>query len=200
MALPYTGYTGVRPVPKKIEIIGERAKGVDYIGIADSQLRILENQMSLGNRTTGTRTVRMGHAVIEAWKCNDLCGVRITTTGGDRVKKKGRKCFCGCSMAGGRILNRIDSPCCFSYLDFLQYDVEVCKKSDRYILMQNIYASDLTLYQQDEKVLLAWMPFSNGMAFDTRSNNNGCNITLSDEMESCLIVGRRHNLIKWVDQ
>ena len=97
------GYSDLRFIPRRIDIVGVREKGVNYIGMANSQLKILEEQMSLGRQTVGSRTVRVNDCVIECWKSMDMAGVKITVLGGGEAGAEKQKCFCACHVALGYV-------------------------------------------------------------------------------------------------
>jgi hypothetical protein len=73
------GYTGVRSIPMNITLIGDRGKCESLIGRAESQLRILEAQMSFQGLQQGSRKIKGDGYIIECWKCFSLQGVKITT-------------------------------------------------------------------------------------------------------------------------
>jgi hypothetical protein len=191
------GFSGQRKVPRRIDIIGPRDKGMDYIGRAESQLKILENQMDLAEKSgykqpIGTRTTRYPWGVIEAWKTHDLCGVKITTFDLDgKPSKLKRVCFCGCSLTSGKITSKKDMPCCFTHMAFQTYDVEICKKETMWVILSGIYASDFTYYNTDDMVLVAVMPDSYTQGYQI---TDGCNFKTSG-----VIVGHANYLHKWKD-
>jgi hypothetical protein len=153
----YTGFTGIRPIPKKIEIIGDKDKGINYVGVAESQLKILENDMALGEQTIGIRTVNIDNFIVEAWKTLDMCGVRITIRGAGEEKKQREKCFCTCHVAIGYVQNHRHA--CYDYTDLWKtYDVIVCNKEDHYILIKNVMPMGFTTFRNGEKVLVVFEP------------------------------------------
>ncbi|MCD6163007.1 MAG: hypothetical protein J7K40_11430, partial [candidate division Zixibacteria bacterium] len=65
-------------VPYKITLLGDKEKARDFIGAAQSQMRILENQISFQNLKQGARRVRLGsRTVVTALICFNLKEVKI---------------------------------------------------------------------------------------------------------------------------
>lgn len=157
------GYRGYRRVPKKIEIIGDVVKGKTFIGIANSQLKILEQQMSYQNLKQSHRTIKVQGIVIECWSCFNLQGIKITVTGGGG--KKGdtyNLCYCNCHLAHGYIINNRVScyePFDYSYSNYSPtYDVEVCNREDHYVLITEALPLFGRPFYDGEKVLVLFEP------------------------------------------
>lgn len=95
-----------RKVPKKIVVTGDIDRGRTYIGQADSQLNILQNQMRFQNLDQGWRTVKLAEdVVVECWSCFSLSAVHIHATPPKPAEKKKeeliRECLClPCFTAG----------------------------------------------------------------------------------------------------
>jgi hypothetical protein len=97
-----------RRVPKRIVITGDVDRGKTYIGQADSQLNILQNQMQFQNLKQGWRTVRLADdVVVECWSCFSLSAVRIHVTPSRYVDEKREReekwCLCFPCFASGVI-------------------------------------------------------------------------------------------------
>jgi len=154
-----------RKIPKKIVILGDITKGKQYLGQADSQLNILQNQMSFQNLQQSWRTVRLAKDVIvECFSGFNLSEVRIHATPLKPLEpslEPERLCFCNCCVAIGRIkssysirpdgwLPRVD--------DKYYYDVEVCQKR-AFLLIENIWSTDHFQHREDDLVLLTARPY-----------------------------------------
>ena len=65
-------------VPCRITLEGDKNYARDFIGAAQSQLRILENQLKFQDLKQGTRRTRLDHKTIaESSICFDLSEVKI---------------------------------------------------------------------------------------------------------------------------
>jgi hypothetical protein len=151
------GYSDLRFIPRRIDIVGPREKGLDYVGMGNSQLKILEQQMALGGQTVGSRTVRVNDCVIECWKSMEMAGVKITTSGGGGEEEKKRKCFCACHVAIGYVQNnRVD---CYDFTDIDKtYKVVICKSKYKYTLIEGAVPMGFTPYKNGQKVLVIFEP------------------------------------------
>jgi len=66
-------------VPTKITLLGDKGKARNFIGAAQSQMRILENQLSFQKLNQGARRVQLtpGGVITESIVCFNLREVRI---------------------------------------------------------------------------------------------------------------------------
>jgi hypothetical protein len=151
-------------IPTKIVIIGDVDVGQMYIGIAKTQLAILEGLMKYQNLNEGHRTVKFHNkVVVECYSSFGFHEVRIHVTGvegyreGVEVSRKKQKCFCACHVATGYIINHRHACYDFTNLDKM-YDVLVCKHKRYYVLLQNMRSLGFTPYKNNEKVLLVYQP------------------------------------------
>ena len=158
------GYVGYRPIPKRIDIVGPRVAGMNYIGMAESQLCILEEQMRLFGQNIGSRTIRLPNGdIIEAWKNAGMAGVKITTSGATRRQAASASCFCACHVATGFIQNS-DHGC----PDMTggtpgetwppTYNVLVCKTETMYVMILNALPMGFTAFHDQQKVMVIFKP------------------------------------------
>jgi hypothetical protein len=132
-----------RKVPKKIIITGDIDRGKTYIGQADSQLNILQNQMRFQNLKQGWRTVKLADdVVVECWSCFSLSAVRIhVVPAGPEVEKleeEKKKCLCFPCFAFG-VIEEITTEYNTQQLENgyrYYYNVSVCD-DDTYVLFEN---------------------------------------------------------------
>ncbi len=163
-------FSDLRIIPRRIDIVGPRSKGIDYIGIANSQLKILENEMEIANRGKselakihiGSRTVRLDNGcVVECWTNMNMSGVKITTVGGgeEAVEEK-KRCFCTCHVTIGYVQN--SRHACYDFIGIdpekIKYDVLICKKENRYSLLQNVIPMGFTPFFDGQRVLVVFQP------------------------------------------
>ncbi len=177
------GYTGHRGVPRKVVCEGNLEESKRLIGEADSQLRILEQQMTFQGLKQAVRTVRPFPGVlIQCWSCFTQQGVRIITPGGqpDKVEITLRECLCGCNFAVGQIVEVIE----VENADYKLYTVKACN-SKTYTQYENILGSDFTPWEVGQVVLLmAYNDFLYDCCNSTY-NSTGCS-PLKDETNEVL--------------
>jgi len=154
-----------RKVPKKTVILGDVAKGKQYIGQADSQLNILQNQMRFQKIQQAWRTVRLAKdVVVECFSGFNLSEVRIHAAPlptGKSALSETRRCFCDCCAAIGKIVSARDVEdegwLPNRGLDYF-YDVEICQKS-KYTLLEDLTVSaDHFIHLEGDIVLLIAKP------------------------------------------
>ena len=189
----HVGYSGHRKIPRKIAIYGNRDKGQNYIGMADSQLCILENLMATGRQTVGSRTVKLedGH-IVEAWRSMNMSGVNIYTPDQEpETEPHGHQCFCTCHVATGYIVQYANHDCPDmsggwpgrSYPKY--YDVRVCERKTEYVLIQNVLPMSLSSYRNGQEVLVVFQPATGEPYVPHR--NQGCDVItcrLTDILET----------------
>lgn len=137
-----------RKVPKKIVLLGDIAEARRYIGVADSQLAILEEQLMISplNLKQGRRVYRAGHIEIECIKILNITTVVITAA--TRKAERGKaaelykECFCNCNFATGIVLDYFDE---LRWPDpNARYSVEACNKKNIYVLYDGCGMTDFT--------------------------------------------------------
>ncbi len=145
------GYTGYRKVPRKVVITGDKDAGRTLIGAADSQLRILEQQMTFQGLKQAYRTVRPYPGVtIYCWSCFTLQGVTISTEGGKKqFEEQLRECWCNCNFAVGKIMEVYED-----LKDYRVLDVIACNNEVRYVRYENILGTDWTPWEKGMPVIL----------------------------------------------
>jgi hypothetical protein len=191
-------WTGYRKIPKKVVTNGNTGIAKMAMGIADSQLVRLENDMShqgIGvSFSTKSYQVAGKRVVIEAWSSLNLQGVVIHVLEKGEQPGVGKKCFCSCHVAEGvitvpkrtmGICNQVDTvySTCYYHLSMfgepVTYDVSVCMNKTHSITIENCITSDFTKYVNNERVMVLWMP-EVGQTYDI--DGNGCFI------ETCMII------------
>ena len=191
------GFIGFRPLPKRIDIVGPREQGVNYIGMAEAQLCILEDQMRLFGQNTGTRTMQMPDGtVVEVFKNAGMAQVKITTKGQKKGSSGGQACWCGCHVSIGYIRNVVDHGCP-DMTDWtpgetwpITYDVEICKQKDLYTLLLHMLPMGFTTYRNGQKVMVVYDP---GSSPYVPNANQGCNIV------TCRITNVNETHPQWLD-
>ena len=147
-------------IPCKITPEGDKDCARHFIGAAQSQLRILENEMSFLNLKQGIRRVRLNPRVtVKAIVCFDLREVIIycLPIGREGEKELAQECFCCCCWAMGFIIGYTeeehicDDEGCNDCE--IRYDVRVCQKN-RYSLFQGCIPTDFAHYQIGEQVFV----------------------------------------------
>ena len=156
---------GVRIIP-----VGDTFKSRQLIPDGRRVMLILENMMRL--RNLDQLTIRMEPYPGALITCSKVFGaktmtIRTPTVGGAREESPQRWCLCNCNFAAGFVLKTRDEK-----LDdtISLYDVMVCQGSDRYMLIENVLASDFTLYEDGQSVLV--IPYYN-MGFLCCTSGNG---------------------------
>jgi len=125
------GFTGHRRIPRRTQIVGDIPTGKKLIGYADSQLRILENQMGFQGLKQGSRTVRPHRdIVIECWSCFSLQGIKITVLGSGRDKAEKislEECMCFPCYAMGIVTNVTEVTSAEAMMGFKYLcDLDIC--------------------------------------------------------------------------
>ncbi len=153
-------------VPRKIVIAGNKSYGLKFLGEAQSQLAILENQMKFQNLSQGSRKVKLNDNIhIECWSCFSAQGIKITTFGVPEVPPLEffGECLCLNCFTYGKIIKRypdkINDDTEDDILVRILYDVEFCSKDGEYIRLDNyIYGSSYEEYFIDDTVILGMLP------------------------------------------
>lgn len=155
------GYSGYRKVPRKVMLVGDFEQGKKLIGEADSQLRILEQQMTFQGLKQSYRTIRPRPGIIiTCWSCFTLQGVRIITGGGKGIIEETlRECWCNCNFSIGQIIELTGGLNGESVEELEDhsvrvYSVKACNHRDHYVLYENTLASDFTVYAAGDVVVL----------------------------------------------
>ncbi len=151
-------------IPRKIVVVGNRDYGLRFLGEAQSQLAILENQMKFQNLSQGVRNIKLNDNIhIECWSCFSAQGIKIITVGVPEeipIPELEKKCWCGGCFTYAKIIQKNPSQIPeTNILIRIQYDVEFCTKDNDYILLQNsIYSSSHEEFFIDDIVILGLLP------------------------------------------
>jgi len=156
-----SGYIGYRKVPRKLVIVGDVNTGKKFLGEADSQLRILEQQMTFQGLKQGYRTIKpCSKVIISCWSCFSIQGVVISIKGGKKLPEEIlRECWCNCNFSigqvieltgglGGETVEELDT------YSIKTYSVKACNRKEIYLLYENVIASDFTVYTSGQVVIL----------------------------------------------
>lgn len=171
-------HISTRPIPKKITIYGDFQKGKMLIGWADSQLRILENQMINSGCSCGQRRI------------NHPSGGNVICSYAERIrtidiyypvesvvnKEKTQKCWCNCNFSIGQITS-------VSYAETLYPVLEVlaCYNEEHHVIYQDIIGSDWIPWEVGMIVIvLAYNDFLYDCYRDT-FNSTGCKPIIDTE-------------------
>ena len=179
-------FSDLRTIPRRLDIVGSRDKGIDYIGMANSQLKILEDSLDLSNKgkpeyakiNIGSRTVRLNNGcIVEAWTNMNMSGVKITTPGGEPTTEEEKKrCFCTCHVATGYV--QYSRHACYDFIgvdpEKIKYDVLVCKTEHRYALLQNVLPMCFMPFVDGQRVLVIFEP-EEGKGY-TPNAKQGCHM------------------------
>jgi hypothetical protein len=212
--------------PRKVVITGDKKAGLALRGTADSQLRILEKQMSHQGLKQGWRTIHpYPGAIIQVWSCFNQRQVEIYVKphGGKRGDRE-RSCYCIGCVAFGQVmavhditfLEDMPETLCYDKVDqypallnrffcsYPLYDVEVCN-SQIYVLFENIPAIDNTPYCVGDRILV--MPQPDPIQEDSLATVES--FCLSTCGETCFLTGPiisvailqidASNIIPWVE-
>jgi hypothetical protein len=156
-------------VPVKIIIKGDRVRGESLLAMGARQMAKLENLMQF--QSLDQYTIRYQNSDGDTIVSSSIFGLRTTeiTTSGGGGGGKGytKQCLCNCNFTHGYIKevkpDKIE--------DFWQlYDVLVCKGKRVYVLYEDILASDFTVYEEKQKVIL--IPY-NTMSFNCCEGGGG---------------------------
>jgi len=148
-----------RKVPKKIVITGDIDRGKTYLGQADSQLNILQNQMRFQDLQQGSRTVKLADdVVVECWSCFSLSAVHIHVVPGagkEAEKKEEKECFCFCNVAVAIVTEAPDGADDADYVPDQDavYSVSVCSEN-RYVAYEDIKSLDFFPHTVGDIVLV----------------------------------------------
>ena len=147
-------------IPIGVSLVGDIPRCYQYIGLAKSQLDILERQLSFQEINVGARSVKPFSGVtIKAWTCFNYRKVSIYVDPLEDVpekpkdKPKKRECFCNCSFSVGKVLSVSDD----TIDDAPLYDVVACNGSGEdsdYYIFTNTLATDFTKYLEGDTVIL----------------------------------------------
>ena len=147
-------------VPVKTVLHGDQYKAGFYRHHGVRLMAILERFMSFQGlaQCTMRKEIEPG-VVVEAAKVFGLRRIDVYI-GGEPVKKRSEvvECLCNCDFAFGFVVainpELLDD-------EFQLYDVAVCFQRRKFILRENILASDFTKYVEWQKVLL--VPYNNAI-------------------------------------
>ena len=140
-------------VPVKTVLHGDRYKAGFYRQHGVRLMAILERFMAFQGlaQCTMRKEIEPG-VVVEAAKVFGLRRIDVFV-GGEPAKQKREvaDCLCNCDFALGFVVEVVPE-----LLDgfFQLYNVAVCFQRRKYVLRENILASDFALYAEGEKVLL----------------------------------------------
>ena len=140
--------------PRRILFRGDRDKSEALIGRAKQVMLVLENIMRLrGLQQHSIRVSPYPGAWIICSKVFGMRTVEIVTPVGGGVQEEPtqRWCLCNCNFAVGFVMavreEKLDDT-------IPLYDVMVCQGADKYVLIENVLASDFTLYEEGFAVLV----------------------------------------------
>jgi len=135
-------------VPTKVTVSGDVEKGKSYIGLAQSQMNILENQMQFQGLKQSSRTVKYSNGlVIECWSCFSLRQVTVFYPGGERFQEeKGKLCFCNCHMSVGQVRYQPNHNAYSHMIPTTLYDVLLCYNKERFTFLKNIPSAGFHKY------------------------------------------------------
>lgn len=159
-------------IPIKVVLHGPRAAASRHEHHGTRLMAILERFMSFQrlHQCTMRKEIEPG-VIVEASKIFGLRRIDIYVGGEKGPKyKEVVECPCNCDFALGWIVE-----VCDEWLDdeFQLYNVAVCFAKRRYVLRENILASDFTRYVEGQKVLL--VPYNLAL-FQCCTGNNGSGV------------------------
>ena len=166
-------------IPVKVVVNGDLASGKVYIGEAKSQLAILKKQQSLGLRDE-IRRVSLSPGV-SVTCISDIRGDFIILNAGvgwreeeeKVIKEILRICVCNCNFSTGFVIEvtgTLDDDPDGPNL----YSVAACNNEKYYVLYENILASDFTIYEPGDKVVLIPYNASNYSCCTGQNTATGC--------------------------
>ena len=182
---------GVRIIP-----VGDKFKSRQLIPDGYRVMRILENMMRL--RKLDQLTIRMEPYPGAMIVCSKVFGARTmtihTSGGGQEAQADEKICICNCNLSEGWILEVQDADIDGARL----YTVMACNNYGRaYKRYEDVLASDFTLYEPAQKVLL--IPY-NTMAYlccSSPTGPRGCSPVKSEQATSHEDWRSTYRILPW---
>lgn len=144
-------------VSPSITFAGDKDRARTFRGRALSEMAILENLMSFQELEQGVRRVQPEPGVLI--ECAKRFGLRsivvLAVGGGADTSGYSEECLCNCNFSVGWIVKEQDEK-----LDNTArlYTVMACNYKTRYVVYDNVPASDFTVYIPGQKIVL--VPYS----------------------------------------
>lgn len=142
------------PIPTGIVIYGDVTAGRKLIPLGRKFLSALENEMSLIDMPCGKRSRKVNATdSITVAIAGGMSSIVINVgSSAKRRPVKPLECFCNCNFTAGTIMKVQEGEFIWKYAQL--YTVEACNLKDKYVMFENVLATDFTQYIEGEKVIL----------------------------------------------
>lgn len=185
-------------IPLKVVFAGDEVYGRMLTGLAKGQMGILKRQRELGLKNTSREVSPFPGVLIEcfAGATPEHVVVTVTPQGVAAMQvlheEIERACICNCNFSAGVVIELTGD-----LDDANLYSVAVCHNKTAYSLYENVLASDFTIYESGEKVIVIPYNLNTFLCCTGGQNATGCNPKKSAEPFESDTWRTTYRIIPW---